>query len=116
MVWGILVVEFCAFGELLLAEREMEVAVLGGLGAMGLPVAHARGSLPVAYFAVRAVRWDRSGTWGTPSITDNAGRGLEAVTRRASIIAGVVARLEGGGQCKKWIICDLVREEGEKKK
>ena len=56
------------------------------------------------------------GHGGLLLITDNAGRGWEAVTMRASIIAGVVARLDGGGQCKKWIICDLVREEGEKKK
>ena len=111
-------VEFCAFGELVLAEREMEVTVLGGFGEgwRGRRLAGRRPGDRGAYFAVRAVRWDGSGTWGTPSITDNAGRGLEAVTRRASIIPGVVARLEGGGQCKKRIICDLVREDGEKKK
>ena len=56
------------------------------------------------------------GHGGLLLITDNAGRGLEAVTLSASIIPGVVARLEGGGQCKKRIICDLVREDGEKKK
>ena len=84
-----MVVEFCAFGELGIEGRILLYRLFDGIDL---------------------------GHGGLLLITDNRGRGWEAVTMRASIVAGVVARLDGGGQCKKWIICDLVREDGEKKK